>query len=92
MGTPKPDQWRDGYKLAEKRGIVFKEYPRRNLAKILRGISDEALDAVKLMLRISAQKRGLAIDVLELQFFAGAQSDSPSNTPTSEQRTPRRPL
>ena len=56
--------------------------------RILRGISEESLDAVKLMLRISAQKRGHAIDVLDMPFFAGAPSDSPSNTPTSERRTP----
>jgi hypothetical protein len=31
LGTPKKDQWREGYRLAEKREIVFNEYPKRNL-------------------------------------------------------------
>jgi serine/threonine protein kinase len=53
LGTPKKDQWREGYKLAEKREITFNEYPKRNLAKYLPGVGDEALVAIKLMLKIS---------------------------------------
>jgi serine/threonine protein kinase len=31
LGTPKRDQWREGFKLAEKREIVFNEHPKKNL-------------------------------------------------------------
>ena len=54
LGTPKRDQWREGYRLAEKREIVFSEYPKKNLQKYLPGIGDEALLAVKNMLKISS--------------------------------------
>jgi hypothetical protein len=50
--------------LAEKREIVFNEYPKKNLQKHLPGISDDALIAVKNMLKISSQKRGNASDIL----------------------------
>ena len=54
LGTPKKDQWREGYRLAEKREIVFEDYPKKNLQKYLGDISDEALEAIKFMLKISA--------------------------------------
>ena len=54
LGTPKKDQWREGYRLAEKRDIVFQEYPKKNISKLLDGISDEALESVKYMLKISS--------------------------------------
>lgn len=69
LGTPKKDQWREGYRLAEKREITFNEYPKRNLQKYLHGIGDEALAAIKLMLKISGQKRGNASDILSQPFF-----------------------
>ena len=72
LGTPKRDQWREGYKLAEKREIVFNEYPKKNLQKYLPGVGDDALLAIKNMLKISSQKRGNASDVLALPFFKGA--------------------
>ena len=70
LGTPKKDQWREGYRLAEKREIVFEEYPKKNLQKYLDKISEDALECVKLMLKISAQKRGTASEVLALPFFS----------------------
>ena len=54
LGTPKKDQWREGYRLAEKREMEFEDYPKKNLQKYLDRIGDEALDAIKFMLKISA--------------------------------------
>lgn len=54
LGTPRRDQWREGYKLAEKREITFNEFPKKNLLKHLPGIGDEAHEAIKLMLKISS--------------------------------------
>lgn len=54
LGTPKKDQWREGYRLAEKREMAFEDYPKKNLQKYLDRIGDEALDAIKFMLKISA--------------------------------------
>ena len=31
LGTPKKDQWREGFKLAEKREMVFNEHSKKNL-------------------------------------------------------------
>lgn len=50
--------------MAEKREIVFNDYPKKNLQKHLPGIGDDALQAVKFMLKISGQKRGNASDIL----------------------------
>lgn len=69
LGTPRRDQWREGYKLAEKREIVFNEFPKKNLLKYLPGLSDDAHEAIKLMLKISSQKRGNATQALEMPFF-----------------------
>jgi hypothetical protein len=55
--------------LCEKREIVFKEYPKKNISKLLDGISDEALESVKYMLKISSQKRGSASQILAMPFF-----------------------
>jgi protein kinase len=54
LGTPKRDQWREGYKLAEKREITFNEHTKKNLQKFLTDISDPAYECVKLMLKISS--------------------------------------
>lgn len=47
-------------------------------------ISDDALEVLKLMLKISAQKRGTAAQVLQLPFFAKDNLKTPS---TQESRT-----
>jgi serine/threonine protein kinase len=57
LGTPKSDQWREGYKLAEKRQIIFTDYAKQNLQKVIPNISSYAVDTLKCMLKISAQKR-----------------------------------
>ena len=54
LGTPKRDQWREGYKLAEKRDIKFNEHIKKNLQKHLPDISDPAYECIKLMLKISS--------------------------------------
>lgn len=54
LGTPKQDQWREGFRLAQKRGIEFQDYPKKNLVKIIDGIGNDAHEALKLMLKISA--------------------------------------
>ena len=69
LGTPKKDQWREGYRLAEKRDIEFQDYPKKNISKLLDGIGEEALDSVKYMLKISSQKRGSAAQILDMPFF-----------------------
>ena len=58
LGTPKKDQWREGFKLAEKREMVFNEHSKKNLQKYLVGMGDQSYEAIKLMLKISSQKRG----------------------------------
>ena len=69
LGTPKKDQWREGYKLAEKHEITFTEYPKKNLMSIMPYMTEDAHEAMKMMLKISSQKRGSASQVLLMQFF-----------------------
>ena len=38
--------------------------------KVIEGISNDAHEALKLMLKISAQKRGSAYEVLDMPFFS----------------------
>lgn len=54
LGTPSKEQWGLGYKLAEKRNLEFNSYPKKILQKYLEGIGEDAEDAVKQMLKISA--------------------------------------
>ena len=68
--------------MAEKREIVFNDYPKRNLQKHLHGIGDDALQSVKFMLKISGQKRGNASDILVLPFFKSSPTDC---TPTTQE-------
>lgn len=60
LGTPNKEQWGSGYRLAEKRNLEFNVYPKKILSKYLDGIGEDAEEAVKLMLKISGQKRGSA--------------------------------
>ena len=71
LGTPSREQWRDGYQLADKRSYVMTIYNGKNLGKILPGIGDEALEALKQMLKVSAQDRATAAQLLKMPFFAG---------------------
>lgn len=82
LGTPTREQWRDGYKLADKRDVEFEQYPAKNLGKYLPGISEEGLEAIKLMLKISAHNRGTASQILSLPFF-----QTEVFTPTSQNET-----
>ena len=78
LGTPKKDQWREGYRLAEKREIVFNDYPKRNLQRYLPNVGEEALSAIKYMLKISSQKRGNASEILKQPFFKHVDLVTPS--------------
>lgn len=79
LGTPTREQWRDGYKLAEKRDVHFDRYVARPLGKFLPGISNDALDVIKAMLKISSHNRATAAQALSMPFF-----DSKVFTPSSQ--------
>lgn len=79
LGTPSREQWRDGYKLAEKRDVHFDRYVARPLGKYLPGISEDALEVIKAMLKISAHNRATASMALAMPFF-----DSKVFTPSSQ--------
>jgi hypothetical protein len=68
--------------------MEFEDYPKKNLQKHLEGIGDEALEAVKLMLKISAQKRGTAAQALELPFFLTPDIKTPSTQETHSKHSP----
>ena len=58
--------------------MEFNDYPKRNLQKYLPGIGEEALTAIKYMLKISSQKRGNGSDVLAMPFFKNTNLITPS--------------
>lgn len=89
LGTPKYDQWREGYRLAERRGIAFNEYSRRQFNTIFPAASEQAQEAMKIMLRISAQKRGTASEVLALPIFGLVSEEASFSDNINQAFTPK---
>ena len=56
--------------------------------KYLHGISDEAHEAIKLMLKISSQKRSNAIEALEQPFLAYDQTPSTQDSTNLQLNSP----
>lgn len=46
LGTPTKDNWREGYKLAEKKDMRFQNYIAKPLGKYLPSISEDALEVI----------------------------------------------
>ena len=56
--------------------------------KYLHGISEEAHEAIKLMLKISSQKRSNAIEALEQPFLADDQTPSTQDSTNLQLNSP----
>jgi serine/threonine protein kinase len=62
LGTPKFEQWREGYKLAQKRKINLEDmqYKKQSMKALVPRASTEALAMLKLMFKINPKKRPTA--------------------------------
>jgi len=71
MGTPSRDQWPDGYKLAEDKGLVIPQnYSKRELSGYLKYASQEALDLLEKMLTFNPRDRITCEQALRHPFFS----------------------
>lgn len=73
LGTPKPVQWKEGYKLAEKKGLNLESmnYQKQSMKLLVPTASPEAQELLKQMLKISPNKRPSAKLLLDSPLFTG---------------------
>ena len=78
MGTPSVSEWREGYKLAQKRNIKLEtmSYKKKNLKSVIANLSDEAVKVLKKMLKVNPVKRYTARQLLEEPYFKNFQLKS----------------
>ncbi|CDW82802.1 cyclin-dependent kinase f-4-like [Stylonychia lemnae] len=71
LGTPRLEQWREGYKLAQKRNIKLEEmaYKKQPMKNLIPSASSDALEIFKLMFKINPGKRVTAQQLLQEPYF-----------------------
>jgi len=70
LGTPKQTDWPEGYKLAQKLGFQWPQYPPQNLQTIIPNASEEACNLMMNMLSWDPNKRFSASQCLQHSFFS----------------------
>jgi len=69
LGTPSPQVWQEGYKLASKIGFKFPQMIPTNLATIIPGASKEAIDVMYGMLKWAPEARLSVAKSLQMPYF-----------------------
>jgi len=69
LGTPTPIDWEEGHKLARKMGFQLPSFKKQNLAQLIPGASEEAIDLLNKMFVFDHKKRISALDALMHPYF-----------------------
>ncbi|CAK0841773.1 unnamed protein product [Prorocentrum cordatum] len=69
IGTPSPQVWQEGYKLASKIGFKFPQMTPTSLGTIIPGASKEAVDVMHGMLKWAPEARLSVARALQLPYF-----------------------
>eukprot|EP01016_Furgasonia_blochmanni_P051987 TRINITY_DN8249_c0_g1_i1.p1 TRINITY_DN8249_c0_g1~~TRINITY_DN8249_c0_g1_i1.p1 ORF type:complete len:370 (+),score=43.04 TRINITY_DN8249_c0_g1_i1:1221-2330(+) len=69
LGTPNPEEWPEGYKLASQAGYKFPRYPPQSLKKLIPNASDEALELIRDMLKYNPAARPTVSQALQYPYF-----------------------
>ncbi len=69
LGTPTPQSWPEGYRLASRIGFVFPNFAPVNLQKLIPNAPGDAIDLMQQMMRFDGQKRPTASECLEHPYF-----------------------
>ncbi len=87
LGTPSPQSWPEGYRLASRIGFTFPSFAPVPLDKIIPQASSDAIDIMMQMMRFDSQKRPTAADCLHHPYFfdiaasAGPTKEPPAASP-----------
>lgn len=74
LGTPGPNNWPDGAKLAAKLGVRLPQFAPTALSSIATAASPEAVDLMTQMLRFDPAKRPNALQALQHPFLKGEKT------------------
>mmetsp|Transcript_53750 Transcript_53750/g.143238 ORF Transcript_53750/g.143238 Transcript_53750/m.143238 type:complete len:504 (+) Transcript_53750:96-1607(+) len=95
LGTPSPQVWQEGYKLASKIGFKFPQMIPTNLATIIPGASKEAIDVMYGFLKWAPEARLSVAKSLQMTYFdadvkaaAAAANDVAAQGPTAARQQP----
>lgn len=92
LGTPGPNNWPDGLKLATRLGIRLPQFAPTALSSIMPNASPEAIDLMTELLRFDPAKRPSASQALQHPFFKGERSPVVSPIKTTREEAPLRPV
>jgi len=70
LGTPRPADWPEGFKLAQNLGFNWPQYPPVTIKSIIPQASDEAASLMTMMLTWDPSKRLTVNQCLQHSYFA----------------------
>ncbi len=69
LGTPKFDQWPEGYRLIKNLNMQFPNYNRKDLRNLFYDISDEGINFLECIFQYDSEKRPAAKDLLKHPYL-----------------------
>ena len=79
LGTPKKEDWEEGFELMIKLGIIFPQYNRINLKNLFLDISDDALNFLELIFQYDEIKRTSADELLNHPYLTNYMNNNSIN-------------
>lgn len=76
LGSPTEEEWPEGHKLADRRGLVFPKCEKIDLSTILKAASKEAIELIEWMLKYNPKERPSASQLIVHPFFSDQLEDS----------------
>ncbi|CAI2362119.1 unnamed protein product [Moneuplotes crassus] len=76
LGSPTEEEWPEGHRLAERRGLIFPKCEKIDLSTILKRASKEAIELIEWMLKYNPLERPSASQLIIHPFFSSELEES----------------
>lgn len=87
MGTPRYDEWPEGYKLLQKMNMRLPNFDKTDLSKVVKGASPEAIDFLEYIFTYNPDKRPSAEQLLKHRYLNDNNTMRPSTFSFANRRS-----